>query len=96
MWAGIAVQFGAPNQKLVNQRENVIAEHGTESNRGPKKAWENSANKEATNNPNSNYTSVHEPKYDGDNPRPYEVHHELHKDGTPLPNHTQDIDNPET
>lgn len=86
---------GAPNAKLVNQRENVIAEHGTESNRGPKKAWENSANATAKGDPDGQYTSVHEPQYEGDNPRPTSVNHDLYKNGEPVDGHYQEIRNPE-
>jgi hypothetical protein len=43
----------AANQDAVNVKENVISEHGTESNRSVKKRWENEARKQADDNPDS-------------------------------------------
>lgn len=83
----------AANQSSVNQPENVIAEHGTESNLSAKKSWENAARKEAEKNPGT--TSVHQPEYDGDNPRPTSVTHSLYdKDGNEIPGMTKNIPNP--
>lgn len=84
----------AASQSAVNVPENVIAEHGTKSNLSEKKKWENSARDHAENNPGT--WSVHEPHYDGDNPRPSSVTHGLHdSDGDPVPNTQKTIPNPE-
>lgn len=85
---------GAVNQKLVNQPENVIAEHGRKSNLSEKKAWENSTNAYASEHPDSEFTSVHEPHYSGDDPRPTEVKHMLIEDGVENTDFRQTIPNP--
>ena len=90
----LAPERGAPKKRLVNREENVIAEHGKKSNRSKKRAWENRAVKEADKNPGSSFTTVHEPVYEGKNPRPTEVKHMLQKDGTTDPKFTQTIPNP--
>ena len=82
-----------PHQDAVNVPENVIAEHGTQSNLSAKKRWENSARTHAESNPGT--WSVHEPHYDGDNPRPSSVTHSLvDGDGNTVPNSTVNIPNP--
>jgi hypothetical protein len=85
---------GASDAGAVNVKENVIAEHGTKSNLSEKKAWENAANAHAYDNPGC--TSVHEPKYAGENSmRPSEVKHDLiGPDGKSVPGFDQTIKNP--
>jgi RHS repeat-associated protein len=89
----------AAEQQNANVRENVIAEHGTESNTSKKKAFENRARKHSEDNPGCRMIS--EPVYDGDNPRPTAVTHTVvDENGNPvkkqemLPN-PQTIPNPE-
>ncbi len=85
----------AASQPAVNVPENVIPEHGRESNLSAKKRWENEARKKADKNPGS--WSVHEPNYDGDDPRPTSVNHSLYdKDGNEIPTvNNGDIPNPD-
>ena len=84
----------AASQGSVNVPENVIAEHGRESNLSSKKSWENDARQHADNNPGT--WSVHEPNYDGDNPRPSSVDHKLvDSDGNDVPGSQKSIDNPD-
>jgi hypothetical protein len=85
---------GAANQELVNHPENVIAEHGRKSNLSEKKKWENATNACAAKHPDSSFTSVHEPKYDGDNPRPSSVDHSLIQDGNEVSDFSRNIKNP--
>jgi DNA/RNA endonuclease G (NUC1) len=74
----------AANQDSVNVPENVIPEHGTQSNRSVKKRWENEARSQADEDPGS--WSVHEPSYDGANPRPSSVTHNMYDaDGQEIP-----------
>jgi hypothetical protein len=64
-------------------RENVIAEHGTESNTSRKKAFKNRARTHSEDNPGCRMIS--EPHYDGDNPRPTSVTHTVvNEDGSPV------------
>jgi RHS repeat-associated protein len=88
----------AAEQQNANVRENVIAEHGTESNTSTKKAFENRARNHSEDNPGCRMIS--EPQYDGDNPRPTSVTHTVVdqngkpvKDPKMLPN-PQKIPNP--
>jgi RHS repeat-associated protein len=84
---------GAPDADAVNVPENVVAEHGTKSNQGPKRAWENKAVDFAEDDPGS--TSVHQPVYDGDNPRPTSINHSLYdSDGNLVPGMSKNIPNP--
>ena len=84
----------AASQPAVNVPENVIAEHGTKSNLSEKKRWENGARDHAENNPGT--WSVHEPHYDGDNPRPSAATHSLtDSDGNEVPGSSKRIPNPE-
>jgi len=85
----------AAQQDAVNVPENVISEHGTQSNRSVKKRWENQARKKAADNPDS--WSVHEPNYDGpDSTRPSSVDHNMYDgNGKPIDGMQQTIDNPE-
>ena len=83
-----------PHQEAVNVRENVIAEHGRKSNLGPKKSWENRARKHAERDPGC--WSVHEPQYDGDNPRPTSVKHSLYdSSGNEVTEFRENIANPD-
>jgi RHS repeat-associated protein len=82
----------AANQDSVNVPENVIAEHGTESNLSAKKQWENQAKKTADQNPGT--WSVHQPQYDGDNPRPTSVDHSLYDGDKNELGNTRTIPNP--
>jgi RHS repeat-associated protein len=84
----------AADQDSVNQPENVIAEHGRESNLSPKKQWENQAQTHASQDPGSH--SVHQPHYDGDDPRPTSVSHDLYdSNGNPVPGMNVNIPNPD-
>jgi RHS repeat-associated protein len=70
----------AADQQNANVRENVIAEHGTESNTSKKKQFENRTKKYSEKNEGCRMIS--EPQYDGDNPRPTSVKHTVvDKDG---------------
>jgi hypothetical protein len=84
----------AAEQGNANVRENVIAEHGTESNTSTKKRFENRAKNHADKNPGSRMIS--EPVYEGDNPRPTQVTHTVvDKDGNPVTDPKM-MPNPET
>jgi RHS repeat-associated protein len=84
----------AAEQRNANVRENVIAEHGQESNNSNKQAFENRAREHSENNPGTSMVS--EPHYDGDNPRPTSVTHTVvDKDGNPV-THPDMLPNPET
>jgi RHS repeat-associated protein len=83
-----------PHQDAVNVHENVIAEHGTESNLSKKKQWENQAFDHAQEDPGS--WSVHEPQYDGNSMRPSSVDHNLYdSSGNEVPGMNRNIPNPE-
>jgi len=84
----------ASEQQNANVRENVIAEHGTESNLSRKKQFENRARDHSEDNPGCRMVS--EPQYDGDNPRPTSVTHTVvDKDGNPV-THPDMLPNPDT
>jgi hypothetical protein len=85
---------GAPNQDAVNVGPNIIAENGRESNQSDKRTWENGVVRYAQDNPRSDFRSVHEPKYRGNDPRPYKVSHGLEENGKRVKKFDVDIDNP--
>lgn len=83
---------GVANARIVNIKENIVPELGN-VNQSAKKIWENDAVTHAFENPGSK--SIHEPRYHGDEMRPYEVHHNLlNPDGSPVPGFDQTIPNP--
>jgi RHS repeat-associated protein len=89
----------AAEQQNANVRENVIAEHGTESNTSTKKRFENRAKDYSSKNEGCRMIS--EPHYEGDNPRPTSVTHtvvdsdgNVVKDPKMMPN-PQKIPNPD-
>ncbi|MGE3669421.1 MAG: RHS repeat-associated core domain-containing protein [Polyangiaceae bacterium] len=70
----------AENQDAANVPENVLPEHGS-SNLGPKKRWENQV--PGWSKDKDDVTSVHEPQYEGNDPRPTGSKHWLEEPGPP-------------
>jgi RHS repeat-associated protein len=85
------------DQKTANVPENIIPEHGTKSNLSEKKKWENDVRDQADEKP-GRWTS-HEPQYDGDDPRPTSVTHDMHEpppNSKPVPGMNKNIPNPKS